>query len=142
LSTLGPFHLAIPVRDLLSTRDFYLNVLGAKEGRSTSTWVDFNLFGHQVVAHAVADKVKESSGSRNEVDADMVPVPHFGVILELDEWNQLVEQIQSADWPFDIEPKLRFEGTTGEQWIMFLTDPSGNAIEFKSFKDPASLFMK
>tara|TARA_B100001250_G_scaffold175361_1_gene150800 strand:- start:125 stop:553 length:429 start_codon:yes stop_codon:yes gene_type:complete len=142
LSTLGPFHLAIAVRDLLSTRDFYLNVLGAKEGRSASTWVDFNLFGHQVVAHAVADNSKESNGSHNEVDADMVPVPHFGVILELDEWNQLAEQIQKAGWPFDIEPKLRFEGTSVEQSIMFLTDPSGNAIEFKSFKDPANLFTK
>ena len=142
MSTLRPFHLAIPVRDLVSTRDFYLNVLGAKEGRSSSTWVDFNLFGHQVVAHALAYELEGNNETLNQVDDDLVPVPHFGIILNFYEWQDLAEKIKKAGWPFEIEPKLRFEETSGEQWIMFLKDPSGNAIEFKSFKDLNNLFEK
>lgn len=145
MNSLRPFHLAIPVYDLSSTRTFYLDVLGAKEGRSASTWVDFNLFGHQVVAHVVADNNDTNRGNSityNQVDGDKVPVPHFGVILTVDEWNDLVNRIRENDWEFEIEPKFRFEGASGEQSIMFLKDPSGNALEFKSFKNLDMLFAK
>lgn len=131
------FHLAFPVHDLAAARAFYGGVLGCAEGRSSDEWVDFNLFGHQVVAHlgdGAGDRV------RNEVDGDHVPVPHFGVILSLDAFWALAGRLRDAGTDFVIAPHIRFEGLPGEQATMFLRDPSGNALEFKAFKDDAQVF--
>jgi extradiol dioxygenase family protein len=134
------FHLAFPVRDLAQAREFYGGLLGCEEGRSSDTWVDFNLFGHQIVAH-----LSENAGparTANKVDADDVPVPHFGVILEMDEWKALAGRLREAGVEFVIEPKVRFRGEVGEQATMFLLDPSGNALEFKSFGDMTRVFAR
>ena len=131
-----PFHLAIPVRDLASARAFYGGVLGCPEGRSANDWVDFDFFGHQLVCHAV-----ESDGSgrpaHNPVDGHDVPVPHFGMVLEMPDWEALAARLKLAGTIFVIEPHVRFRGQPGEQATMFLTDPSGNALEFKAFRDIA-----
>jgi extradiol dioxygenase family protein len=134
------FHLAFPVNDLSAARDFYGGVLGCEEGRSSERWIDFNLYGHQIVTH-LAD---EGAGVKatNHVDADHVPVPHFGVVLPMDEWKQLAEQLRSKGVEFVIEPKIRFEGEVGEQATMFFLDPSGNALEFKAFNDFSQVFAK
>ena len=134
------FHLAFPVHDLSAAREFYGGVLGCEEGRSSERWIDFNLYGHQIVTH-LSD---EGAGVKatNDVDADHVPVPHFGVVLPMDEWKALAEQLRSKGVEFVIEPKIRFEGEVGEQATMFFLDPSGNAVEFKGFKDFASVFAK
>lgn len=134
------FHLAFPVKDLESSREFYGEILGCEEGRSSAEWIDFNLFGHQIVAHLAP----EAAGiqHKNEVDADHVPVPHFGIVLPPDEWEKLAERLKSYKVEFVIEPKVRFKGETGEQATMFFLDPSGNALEFKSFADFSQVFAK
>ena len=135
-NTLTPFHLAIPVNDLAAARKFYGQILGCPEGRSADTWVDFNMFGHQVVIHErpqAADK--DNIDCANPVDGHDVPVPHFGVVLEMDSWQKLAESVRDAGIEFVIEPYIRFEGQPGEQATMFFLDPSGNALEFKAFKD-------
>lgn len=133
------FHLAFPVRDLAETRGFYAGVLGCAEGRSSDTWIDFDLFGHQIVAH-----LAPNSGvvHRNEVGADHVPVPHFGVVLEMSEFESLAERLRAKGIEFVIEPKIRFKGEVGEQATMFFLDPSGNALEFKAFADFSQVFAK
>ena len=134
------FHLAIPVRDLQESREFYAEILGASEGRSDESWVDFNFFGHQLVAHLV-DHNSEALGTiDNLVDGDLVPVPHFGIILDDIGWKNIIDKLTESKWPFEIAPHLKFKGQPGEQWTMFLRDPSGNALEFKFFEDPSQIF--
>jgi len=135
-----PFHLAFPVHDLGAAREFYGDLLGCPEGRSSDEWVDFNLYGHQVVAHLAPDEARRAS--TNAVDGDNVPVRHFGVVLPMPEWEALAQRLTAAGTSFIIEPHVRFKGQVGEQATMFFLDPSGNALEFKSFKDMASLFAK
>lgn len=134
------FHLAFPVKDLEESRKFYVETLGCEEGRSSDCWIDFNLFGHQIVAHLAP----EAAGVRttNDVDADHVPVPHFGIVLPPDEFEKLAERLKAKGVKFIIEPKTRFKGETGEQSTMFFLDPSGNALEFKSFADFSQVFAK
>ena len=134
------FHLAFPVKDLEESRQFYGEVLGCQEGRSSECWIDFNLFGHQIVAHLAP----ENSGVKtmNDVDADHVPVPHFGIVLPPDEFQKLAERLKNKGVQFVIEPKTRFAGEVGEQSTMFFLDPSGNALEFKSFADFSQVFAK
>ena len=133
-----PFHLAIPVQDLPSARVFYGGLLGCAEGRSSADWVDFNFFGHQLVCHVVqpAGGAAPQAGS-NPVDGHDVPVPHFGLVLEMADWEALAARLRAARQRFVIEPHVRFRGLPGEQATMFLTDPSGNALEFKAFRDIA-----
>ena len=144
--TLPPFHLAFPVRDLESSRRFYGELLGCAEGRSSDRWIDFDFHGHQIVAHMVekTDGLESASPSddaeSNAVDGHDVPVPHFGLVLPWQDWHDLAERLKAAEVRFVIAPYLRFEGLPGEQATMFLLDPSGNALEFKAFKDPARLF--
>lgn len=133
---LPPFHLAFPVRDLETTRDFYTRILGCNVGRSSETWIDFDLYGHQIVAHLAPAATRAS----NPVDGHDVPVPHFGVVLEWEAWQHLAEKLRQAGIEFVIEPGIRFAGQVGEQATMFLQDPSGNALEFKAFRDPEQLF--
>jgi uncharacterized protein len=135
-----PFHLAFPVHDLQSARRFYGGVLGCPEGRSSDEWIDFDLYGHQVVAHLAP----EEAGHRqtNAVDGDQVPVRHFGVVLTMPEWEALAAKLKGAGQSFVIEPHIRFKGEVGEQATMFFLDPSGNALEFKAFADPSRLFAK
>jgi extradiol dioxygenase family protein len=134
------FHLAFPVHDLAQSRAFYGDLLGCPEGRSSDAWVDFNFFGHQVVAHLVPDETRPAA--RNEVDGDDVPVRHFGVILSMDQWHALADKLKAASTRFIIEPHIRFKGLPGEQATMFFLDPSGNALEFKAFGDMAQVFAK
>ena len=131
--SLRPFHLAFPVDDLAAARRFYGVALGCAEGRSAEHWVDFNLHGHQIVAHLAPDAAPKRGA--NEVDGEHVPVPHFGVVLPMNEWQALAERLKAADVEFVIEPTIRFKGRPGEQATMFLTDPRGNALEFKAFRD-------
>ena len=140
---LRPFHIAFPVQDVEEARRFYGGILGCPEGRSAETWVDFNLFGHQVVAHC-KPAVEGDSGKmhRNPVDGHDVPVPHFGVILKMDDWKALRDRLFDAGVRFEIEPYMRFEGEVGEQATMFFLDPFGNALEFKAFADLSGLFEK
>ncbi len=132
------FHLAIPVDDLATCRAFYRDTLGCPEGRSAPRWVDFNLFGHQLVIHEV-----EGGGGvagHNPVDGDAVPIPHFGVLLSIAEWKALAELLRDARTDFVVEPHVRFVGEPGEQHTMFFLDPAGNALEFKAFADDAAVF--
>ena len=134
---LTPFHLAVQVRDLDEAREFYGNKLGFEEGRSSDEWIDFNMFGHQFVTHlnpAIGKNGKINSAS-NSVDGHSVPVPHFGVVLEFNQWHKLAEKTKDFIDDFLIEPYIRFKGEVGEQGAMFFTDPSGNALEFKAFKN-------
>ena len=133
----NPFHLAIPVTDLIKAADFYQKILGCQRGRESESWIDFNLYGHQLVCHYVETPNKENS---NPVDGDEVPVPHFGVVLNFDQFDGLVKKLKEKNQSFVIEPKIRFAGQPGEQRTMFLKDPSGNALEFKAFKNLDSLF--
>jgi len=133
------FHVAFPVRDIAETRHFYGEILGCSEGRSADSWVDFNLFGHQVVAH-LDPVMRDAVAVRNPVDGHNVPVPHFGVVLDWDDWHALADRLKAAGAEFVIEPYIRFKGEVGEQATMFFLDPSGNALEFKSFKDMSQLF--
>ena len=135
-----PFHLAFPVHDLSAARAFYGGLLGCPEGRSSSEWIDFNLYGHQVVAHLAPDQT--GLAVTNAVDGDNVPVRHFGVVLSMDEWQALADKLKKVGQSFIIEPHVRFKGQVGEQATMFFLDPSGNALEFKAFKDMSSLFAK
>jgi len=139
--TRPPFHLAFPVHDLAAAREFYGNLLGCEEGRSADSWIDFNLYGHQIVTH-ITPTSKAVSPESNPVDGHDVPVPHFGVVLPWGEWEQLAEKLKAAEITFVIEPYVRFAGQTGEQATMFFLDPSGNALEFKAFRDPEELFRK
>jgi extradiol dioxygenase family protein len=134
-----PFHLAFPVDDLARARYFYATVLGCEEGRSSTQWIDFNLFGHQLVAHHVPCVC---TAAANPVDGHQVPVPHFGVVLDWSEFHAFAARIRAHGVAFVIEPYLRFEGQVGEQATMFFRDPAGNALEFKSFRDPEQLFAK
>ena len=135
-TTLSPFHLAITVDDLAAARHFYGQILGCPEGRSAQRWVDFNLFGHQLVCH-VREQGEDSQKIKgsNPVDGHDVPVPHFGVVLEMDAWKQLADTVKESGIEFVIEPYIRFKGQPGEQATMFFLDPSGNALEFKAFAD-------
>jgi uncharacterized protein len=134
------FHLAFPVHDLAAARAFYGGLLGCREGRSSDTWVDFDLYGHQVVAHLAPERC--GVVAHNPVDSRDVPVPHFGVILSLPQWEVLAARLRAAGVQFVIEPYIRFQGEIGEQATMFLLDPSGNALEFKAFADPTRIFAK
>lgn len=134
------FHLAFPVHDLDAARAFYTGVLGCTEGRSDATWVDFNFFGHQLVAHLAPTRA--AIAGHNPVDGDDVPVPHFGVILDMQAWQTLALRLKNAGVRFVIEPHIRFRHQVGEQATMFLLDPSGNALEFKAFADQAQIFAK
>lgn len=140
MSGVRPFHVAFPVRDLEEAREFYTNTLGCMPARESEHWIDFNLFGHQVVAHLAPEEAKEAD--KNSVDGDAVPVRHFGVILERGDWEALSSRIKSSGNNFLIEPRVRFEGKPGEQRTLFLLDPSGNALEFKSFADDSFIFKK
>jgi extradiol dioxygenase family protein len=133
-STLTPFHLAVEVDSISACRQFYGQLLGCPEGRSAERWVDFNLYGHQLVCH-LSESRKTDLHATNPVDGDNVPVPHFGVVLELEEWRQLAERLKNNGIDFIIEPHIRFEGEVGEQATMFFLDPSDNALEFKAFAD-------
>ena len=135
-----PFHLAFPVDDLAAAREFYGGLLGCPEGRSAEEWVDFDLYGHQIVAHLAPDLVQRRIS--NPVDGKDVPVPHFGLVLAMTQWKELAERLQKAGTEFVIEPTIRFEGQDGEQATMFFLDPAGNALEFKAMADPAKLFAK
>ena len=135
-----PFHLAFPVHDLAAARDFYGVLLGCAEGRSSDQWIDFDLYGHQIVAHL--DFAAKPATVHNPVDGHDVPVPHFGVVLAWDDWHALADKLTAAGTDFGIAPHIRFKGQIGEQATMFFRDPSGNALEFKAFQDPGQLFAK
>ena len=134
-----PFHLAFPVDNLEVTREFYTKILGCNEGRSSDRWIDFDMYGHQVVAHLVDELDQVTT---NAVDGDDVPSSHFGVILEKEQWNQLADQLVNLGMEFIIEPHTRFKGEAGEQSTMFFLDPCGNALEFKAFKSDDMIFAK
>lgn len=138
---MNPFHLAIPVKALEPCRTFYREILGCEEGRSTDHWVDFNFFGHQFVIH-IDENHSQKAAPTNQVDGKAVPVPHFGVVLKWQVWNDLAEKMKTLKTEFIIEPYIRFEGQIGEQATMFFVDPEGNALEFKSFKDREQIFAK
>lgn len=135
-----PFHLAFPVNDLAAARTFYGGLLRCPEGRSSEQWIDFDFFGHQVVAHLAPDELTRTA--TNAVDGHAVPVRHFGVVLNWDAWHAMAERLREAGIDFLIEPGIRFAGLPGEQATMFFLDPAGNALEFKAFKDATKLFAK
>jgi len=135
-----PFHLAFPVDDLAAARRFYGDLLGCPEGRSSDRWIDFDLRGHQIVAHLAPEAAQRRA--RNPVDGEDVPVPHFGLVLAMDEWKALAGRLRAGGVEFVIEPTIRFEGQPGEQATMFLLDPAGNALEFKAMDEAANLFAK
>jgi uncharacterized protein len=138
--TLRPFHLAFPVHDLAAARAFYGNVLDCHEGRSSDRWIDFDFHGHQIVAHL--DPAAKPAATTNPVDGHDVPVPHFGIVLTMDDWRALADRVAVAGVTFGIAPHIRFKGQAGEQATMFFRDPSGNALEFKAFADDSQLFAK
>lgn len=139
MSSIPPFHLAFPVDDLAAARAFWGGVMGCAEGRSSEQWIDFDFYGHQIVTHLSPD-----AGDRgtNPVDGHHVPIPHFGVVLDMDTWQALAGRLKAADTDFVMEPTVRFKGETGEQATMFFRDPAGNAIEIKGFADRTALFAK
>ena len=134
-----PFHLAIPVHDLQIAKEFYSSTLGFQEGRSAEKWVDFNFYGHQLVIHDIGEK---TISNNNFVDGHGIPVPHFGVVLEWNQWSELAEKLKIKNVQFIIEPYIRFKGEVGEQATMFFLDPENNALEFKAFKNIRNLFEK
>lgn len=140
IEAITPFHLAFPVNDLDAARVFYGGVLGCPEGRSSAEWIDYNLFGHQIVAHLKPGSAGEVH--HNAVDGHAVPVPHFGVVLTMDRWTQFAERLRNHGVRFEIEPYIRFKGEVGEQATMFFYDPAGNALEFKAFADMGQVFAK
>ena len=140
MSELRPFHLAFPVHDLAAARAFYRDVLGCGEGRSSEHWIDFDLYGHQIVAHLNAGMIARPI--HNAVDGHDVPVPHFGIVLTMDAMGGLGRAVEGRRCQFGIEPYVRFKGQVGEQATMFFTDPSGNALEFKAFADDGQLFAR
>ncbi len=143
MNKVTPFHLAIPVKNLALCRSFYRDVLACEEGRSSDKWVDFNFFGHQLVIHQKDNVVVVTQeDNTNPVDGHDVPVPHFGVVLEWDVWQELAEGLKTKGIQFVIEPYIRFKGKTGEQATMFFLDPENNALEFKAFKDMSQIFAK
>ena len=143
MSTLTPFHLAFPVDDLPRARAFYGGLLGCAEGRSSNEWIDFDFFGHQIVAHLVAHPLPQKNPAQhNPVDGHDVPVPHFGVVLDWADFHTLATRLQGGGMQFVIEPTIRFKGLVGEQATMFFRDPAGNALEFKAFRDRSQLFAK
>ena len=133
-----PFHLAFPVRDIAEARAFYGELLECPEGRSAPEWVDFNFYGHQIVAHLAPDECGHKTHSA--VDGHDVPVRHFGAVLPMDKWQAMADKLIARQTQFVIEPYVRFEGQAGEQWTMFLLDPAGNALEFKAFADDSQVF--
>jgi extradiol dioxygenase family protein len=139
-----PFHLAIPVHDLNAARQFYGGVLGCPEGRSHQTWIDFDLFGHQLIAHLASSPTTGNTAPvpGNHVDGHLVPVPHFGIVLNWAEWHEMVEMLRATGAHFIVEPHLRFAGEVGEQATFFIADPSGNALGFKAFRDPSQIFAR
>jgi extradiol dioxygenase family protein len=138
---LSPFHIAFPVDDLEAARAFYGTTLGCAEGRSSVQWIDFDFFGHQIVAH-LKPGASDNAAHHNPVDGHDVPVPHFGVVLPMGDWEALAERLRRAGTVFVIEPYIRFKGEVGEQATMFFLDPAGNALEFKAFADISQLFAK
>ncbi len=136
--TLKPFHLAVPVNDLGAASDFYCGVLGCATARTAARWIDLNFFGHQLSLHLV--DAHDGDVDTNPVDGDKVPARHFGIVLDMQDWQSLADRLEQANCRFLISPRIRFKGEVGEQATMFLHDPSGNALEFKSFADPAQLF--
>ena len=138
MTSLRPFHLAFPVCDLADARAFYGTLLGCSEGRSSAEWVDFDFFGHQIVAHLSPDEPEHKA--HNLVDGDAVPVRHFGVILTMTAWRELAEKLERANVTFLIAPEIRFKGLSGEQATFFIRDPSGNALEFKAFESDMRIF--
>jgi extradiol dioxygenase family protein len=140
MPALPPFHLAFPVHDLAAARVFYGDLLGCPEGRSAADWVDFNFFGHQIVAHLVPGAA--AGAASNPVDGHDVPVPHFGLVLAMADWERLAAQLEAAGVDFAIQPTIRFRGEPGEQATMFFRDPSGNALEIKAMADPGKLFAR
>ncbi|MBB3933309.1 hypothetical protein GGR25_004382 [Kaistia hirudinis] len=141
MASLTPFHIAFPVDDLAAARAFYGDLLGCPEGRSSDSWIDFDLYGHQIVAHW-KPKAPGDAPHHNPVDGHDVPVPHFGVVLAMEDWEALAERLKAAGIAFVIEPYVRFKGQVGEQATMFFLDPAGNALEFKAFADIGQLFAK
>ncbi len=137
---LRPFHLAIPVDNIANARRFYTGILGCRVGRESAHWIDFNFFGHQVTAHLIPDKV--SNVPTNPVDGEAIPVRHFGIVLPWDNWQALVEKLDNQNITYLIRPTIRFKGEAGEQATLFIRDPSGNALEFKSFRDDQKLFAR
>lgn len=142
MASITPFHLAIPVKNLDKCRKFYGEVLNCPEGRSSDKWVDFDLFGHQLVIHQKEGHVPGQEAATNPVDGHNVPVPHFGVVLEWDVWQKFSTHLKEINMQFVIEPGIRFEGLVGEQATMFFLDPEGNALEFKAFKNMDQIFAK
>jgi hypothetical protein len=138
--TLPPFHLAFSVDDLAAARRFYGELLGCPEGRSAEQWIDFDLYGHQIVAHLAPDAARKRASK--PVDGEDVPVPHFGIVLPMEQWKALARRLEDAGTEFVIAPTIRFEGQPGEQATMFFLDPAGNALEFKAMANPANLFAK
>ena len=139
---MNPFHLAIPVKNLCVTRTFYKEILECSEGRTSKEWVDFDFFGHQLVLHENPDLSISNRSSSNEVDGHDVPIPHFGVVLDWEDWIKLSERLKAKQINFIIAPYIRFEGKIGEQATMFFLDPENNALEFKAFKNIDQLFAK
>jgi extradiol dioxygenase family protein len=139
---LTPFHIAFPVNDLDAARRFYGTVLGCAEGRSTANWIDFDLFGHQIVAHLRPSDATGSGANHSHVDGHNVPVPHYGVVLDMPTFHTFADRLKAADVKFEMEPQIRFKGLVGEQATMFLLDPAGNALEFKAFADMSQVFAK
>ncbi|AUD79064.1 glyoxalase [Kangiella profundi] len=139
--SIRPFHLAIPVHNLEQAREFYGRVLGFSEGRSSDHWIDYDCYGHQLVAH-LDESMESADKAHNQVDGHAVPVPHFGVVLDMETWQQLADRLKEKGIQFAIEPYIRFKGQPGEQATMFFYDPSGNALEFKAFNDLSQLFAK
>ena len=139
MSKLNPFHVAVPVNNVQKARQFYTEILGCSVGRTDENWVDLNLYGHQFVIHYKPSNDNADS-YLNSVDGHDVPIPHYGVVLDVEDWHRLAERLKSFNVEFAIEPYLRFEGLAGEQWTMFFFDPSGNALEFKAFKNLDQLF--
>ena len=137
---LAPFHIAFPVDDLAAARTFYGDILGCSEGRSSDAWIDFDLFGHQIVAHL--KRGPRAPLQYNPVDLHDVPIPHFGVVLSMSDWQAFADRIKSKGVSFVIEPHIRFKGEKGEQATMFFLDPAGNALEFKAFEDVGQMFAK
>lgn len=138
--SLRPFHLAFPVDDLAKARAFYGDAMGCAEGRSSDEWIDFDFYGHQIVAHLAPGRAGDRAS--NHVDGHGVPVPHFGIVLRMEDWQELADRLQAAGVDFAIEPTIRFRGQVGEQATMFFRDPSGNALEMKAFADDAMLFAR
>ncbi len=138
--SLRPFHLAFPVADLAAARAFYRDVMGCREGRSGDAWIDFDFYGHQIVAHLAPGEAGDRAS--NPVDGHGVPVPHFGIVLAMEQWQALAERLRAAGVEFAIEPTIRFAGQPGEQATMFFRDPSGNALEMKAFADDAMIFAR